>query len=83
MSEPLDPVTAGLVAVLEKVRQRAGLKEDRRRPHLDTLSGLDSVRELVAAGKKTPEAIVMAVKAAAGSLEPTSSIVADVSLGLE
>jgi hypothetical protein len=84
MSEPLDPVTAGLVAVLEKVRQRAGLKEDRLAgPLLDTLSGLDSVRELVAAGTKTPEAIVMAVKAAVGSLEPTSSIVADVSLGLE
>jgi uncharacterized membrane protein len=84
MSQPLDPVTAGLVAVLEKVRQRAGLKEDRLAgPNLDTLSRLDGVRELVAAGKKTPEAIVMAVKAAAGSLEPTSSIVADVSLGLE
>jgi len=84
MSEPLDPVTAGLVAVLEKVRQRAGLKEDRLvGPNLDTLSGLESVRELVATGTRAPEAIVMAVRAAAGSLEPTSSIVADVSLGLE
>lgn len=84
MSQPLDPVTASVVAALEKVRQRAGLKEDRLVGlNLDTLSGLDSVRELVAAGKSTPEAIVMAVKAAAGSLEPTSSIVADVSLGLE
>jgi hypothetical protein len=84
MSESLDPVTAGLAAVLEKVRQRAGLKEDRLvGPNLDTLSRLDSVRELVAVGKTTPEAIVMAIKAAAGSLEPTFSIVADVSLGLE
>jgi hypothetical protein len=84
MSEPLDPVTASLVAVLEKVRQRAGLKEDRLvGPNLDTLSRLDSVREFVAAGKTAPEAIVMAVRAAAGSLEPTFSIVADVSLGLE
>ena len=84
MSEPLDPVTAGLAAVLEKLRQRAGLKEDRLvGPNLDTLSRLDSVRELLAAGKTTPEAIVMAIKAAAGSLEPTASIVADVSLGLE
>ncbi len=84
MSQPLDPVTAGVVGALEKVRQRAGLREDRLVGlNLDTLSGLDSVRELVAAGKNTPEAIVMAVKAAAGSLEPTASIVADVSLGLE
>jgi hypothetical protein len=84
MSEPLDLVTASLVAVLEKVRQRAGLKEDRLvGPNLDTLSGLDSVQEFVAAGKTTPEAIVMAVRAAAGSLEPTFSIIADVSLGLE
>jgi hypothetical protein len=84
MSEPLDPVTAGLVAVLEKVRQRAGLQEDRLvGPNLDTLAGLDSVREMVALGKTTPEAIVIAIKAAAGSLEPTSSIVADVSLSLK
>lgn len=83
MTESLAPVTASLVAALEKVRQRAGLKEDRLvGPNLDTLSGLDSVQELVAAGKTTPEAIVVAVKAAAGSLDPTSSIVADVSLGL-
>jgi hypothetical protein len=84
MSEPLDPITAGLVAVLEKLRQRAGLKKDRLAgPNLDTLSALGSVQELVAAGNTAPEAIVMAVKAAAGSLEPTSSIVADISLGLQ
>lgn len=84
MTEPLDPVTAGLAAVLEKVRQRAGLQEDRLvGPNLDTLAGLDSVRELVTLGKTTPEAIVIAIKAAVGSLEPTPSIVADVSLGLK
>lgn len=37
----------------------------------------------MAAGDTTPRAIVKAVKAAAGTLEPTHSIVADVSLGLE
>jgi hypothetical protein len=84
MSEPLDPVTAGVAAVLYRLRQRAGLKEGRLAgTELDTLSGLDSVREFVAAGNRIPQAIVRAVRAAAGSLEPTSSIVADVSLGLE
>jgi hypothetical protein len=86
MTEPLDPVTAGLVAVLERVRKRAGLQADRLAgTDLDTLAGLDRVREL-AAGNATQQAVIQAViqavKDAAGALEPTYSIVADVSLGL-
>jgi hypothetical protein len=86
MSEPLDPVTAGLASVLKSLRTRTGLTEERlagTEIALDTLAGLDSVREFVAAGNPTSLAIVKAVKAAAGSLEPSYSIVADVSLGLE
>ena len=86
MSEPLDPVAAGLASVLKSLRTRTGLTEDRlagTEIALDTLAGLDRVREFVAAGNPTLLAIVKAVKAAAGSLEPTYSIVADVSLGLE
>ena len=84
MTEPLDPVTAGLVAVLQRVRKRAGLKEDRLvGTDLDTLAGLDRVGELVAAGSTPQQAVIQAVNEATGALEPTTySIVADVSLGL-
>ena len=84
MTEPLDPATAGLVAVLQRVRKRAGLKEDRLvGTDLDTLAGLDRVGELVAAGRTPQQAVIQAVNEAAGALEPTTySIVADVSLGL-
>jgi len=86
MSESLDPVTAGLASVLKSLRTRTGLTEERlagTEIALDTLAGLDRVREFMAAGNPILLAIVKAVKAAAGSLEPTYSIVADVSLGLE
>jgi hypothetical protein len=87
MSEPLDPITAGVASALKSLRTRAGLREDRlagAELPLDTLAGLESVRERVAAGEPVEQAIVRAVKAAARTLEPpTYSIVADVSLCLE
>ena len=85
MSEPLDPVTAGLASVLKSLRTRVGLTEDRLAATelaLDTLTGLESVRELISAGDTAERAVIQAVSAAVGTLEPTYSIVADVSLGL-
>jgi hypothetical protein len=85
MSEPLDPVTAGLASVLKSLRTRAGLTEERlagTEIALDTLTGLGRVGEFMVPGGTSAQAIIEAVKAAAGSLEPTYSIVADVSLGL-
>lgn len=85
MSEPVDPVTAGLASVLKSLRTRAGLKQGRlmgTEISLDALAGLDSVKEFVAAGQSAQEAIVTAVSAAVERLKPTYGIVADVSLGL-
>ncbi len=86
MAEPLDPVALGVASALKSLRTRAGLREERllgTELVLDTLAGLDSVRVLVNSGESTERAIVRAVQAAASTLEPTMSIVADVSLGLE
>jgi hypothetical protein len=86
MAEPLDPATLGVASALKSLRTRAGLREDRLHGTelaLDTLTGLDGVRALVNAGESPERAIVRAVRAAAGTLEPTMSIVADASLGLE
>lgn len=86
MAEPLDPAAAGVASALKSLRTRAGLREDRLHGTelvLDTLTGLDVVRELMNAGEPAERAIVRAVRAATGTLEPTLSIVADVSLGLE
>jgi hypothetical protein len=86
MAEPPDPVALGVASALKSLRTRAGLREERllgTELVLDTLAGLDSVRALVNSGESTERAIVRAVQAAAGTLEPTMSIVADVSLGLE
>ena len=84
MTEPLDPAADGVVAVLQRVRKRAGLKQDRLAGNdLDMLAGLDRVGDVVAAGSTPQQAVIQAVKDAAGALEPTYSIVADVSLGLE
>jgi hypothetical protein len=87
MSEPLDPITAGVASALKSLRTRAGLREDRlagAELPLDTLAGLESVRVRQAAGATVEQAIVQAVRAAARTLEPpTYSIVADVSLRLE
>jgi len=86
MAEPIDPVAVGVASALKSLRTRAGLREDRLHGtelDLDTLTGLDSVRALVDAGESPERAIVRAVRAAAGALEPTMSIVADASLGLE
>ena len=86
MAEPLDPVALGIASALKSLRTRAGLREERLHGTeltLETLTGLDSVRALVHAGESPERAIVRAVRAAAGTLEPTMSIVADASLGLE
>ena len=86
MAEPTDPAALGIASVLKSLRTRAGLREERlhgTEVALDTLTGLDSVRALVNAGESPERAIVRAVRAAAGALEPTMSIVADASLGLE
>src|SRR5689334_18090329 len=86
MAEPIDPVAVGVASALKSLRTRAGLREERllgTELALDTLAGLDSVRARVNSGESTERAIVRAVQAAASTLEPTMSIVADVSLGLE
>jgi transcriptional regulator with XRE-family HTH domain len=86
MSEPLDPVAAGVASLLKSLRTRTGLQESRltgTELPLDTLTGLGRVRAFVAAGDTQEQAIVRAVREAASSLEPTLSIVADVSLSLE
>lgn len=86
MSDPQNPVAAALASELKSLRTRAGLREDRlsgTELALDTLRGLDSVRELMAEGRPAEQAIVQAVRAAAGAIEPTLSIVVDASLGLE
>jgi hypothetical protein len=85
MSEPLDPIAAGVASALKSLRARAGLREDRLAGNelaLDTLAGLSSVRALMAAGDTREHAIVRAITTAVSALEPTYSIVADVSLGL-
>src|SRR6266702_5486003 len=86
MAEPLDPAALGVASALKSLRTRAGLREGRLHGTelaLDTLTGLDSVRALVNAGESPERAIVRAVRTAAGTLEPTMSIVADASLSLE
>ncbi len=86
MSEPLDPVAAGVASLLKSLRTRTGLHEDRltgTELPLDTLTGLERVRAFVIAGDTPEQAIVRAVREAASSLDPTLSIVADVSLSLE
>jgi hypothetical protein len=85
MAEPLDPAALGVASALKSLRTRTGLREERLRGTevvLDTLTGLESVRALVNARQSSEQAIVHAVRAAAGMLEPTMSIVADASLGL-
>jgi hypothetical protein len=86
MAEPLDPAILGVASALKSLRTRAGLREERLHGTelaLDTLTGLESIRALVNAGEFPERAIVRAVRAAAGTLEPTMSIVVDASLGLE
>src|SRR5260370_8989298 len=85
MAEPLDPALLGVASALKSLRTRAALREERLRGtevSLDTLAGLDSVRVLIHAGQAAERAIVRAVQAAAGTLEPTMSIVAAASLAL-
>ncbi|WP_300607060.1 hypothetical protein [Trebonia sp.] len=84
MAEPLDSIAAGVASALKSLRARAGLREERlgdTGPALDSLAGLASVRD--AGGTSVEQAVVRAVRTAAARLEPTYSIVADVSLSLE
>jgi hypothetical protein len=84
MPDPLDPIAAGVASALKTMRARAGLREERlgdSGPALDSMAGLASVRD--AGGGSVEQAVVQAVRAAAARLEPTYSIVADVSLALE
>jgi transcriptional regulator with XRE-family HTH domain len=86
MSEPLDPVAAGVASLLKSLRTRAGLQEDRLSSTelpLDPLTGLDRVQAFMAAGAPAERAIVQAVREAASTLPPTLMIVADASLSLE
>jgi hypothetical protein len=86
MSDPLDPVAAGVASLLKSLRTRAGLQEDRLSSTelpLDPLTGLDRVQAVMAAGETPERAIVLAVREAASSLPPTLMIVADVSLSLQ
>lgn len=85
MSEPLDPVAAGVASLLKSLRTRAGLHEARlsgTELQLDPLTGLDRVQAFTAAGAPAERAIVLAVREAASSLPPTLMIVADMSLSL-
>jgi hypothetical protein len=86
MAEPLDPATLGVASALKSLRTRNGLREERLHGTelaLDTLTGLDSIRALVNAGESPERAIVRAARTAAGTLEPTMSIVVDAALSLE
>jgi hypothetical protein len=86
MAEPTDPAAPSVASALKSLRTRAGLREERllgTELDLDTLTGLDSVRMLINAGDSPERAIVRAIRVATGTLEPTMSIVADASLGLE
>jgi transcriptional regulator with XRE-family HTH domain len=86
MSEPLDPVAAGVASLLKSLRTRTGLQQDRlagTELPLDALTGLERVRGLMTAGLTPGQAIVQAVREAASALPPTLMIVADASLSLE
>lgn len=85
MTESLSPSTAGVASALKGLRVRAGLTRERLSASewaRDTLAGLPAVRQLVDAGEDPELAIIHAVQEAAITLEPTPSIVADVSLAL-
>ena len=86
MADPADPAAAAVASLLKSLRTRTGLREDRLNSTelaLDALTGLERVRGLLDTSTSILQAIVRAVRAAASSLEPTMSIIADVSLGLE
>jgi hypothetical protein len=85
MPAPLDPAAGAVALLLKSLRTRAGLDEERltgTELPLDALLQLDRVRQLVQEGETPQRAIVLAVRTAAGALDPTLSIVADVSLRL-
>lgn len=85
MTEPLNPSAAGVASALKSLRVRAGLTKERLSASelaRDTLAGLPAVRQLTDAGEEPEAAIMHAVREAAKTLQPTLSIVADVSLAL-
>ncbi len=85
MAETLNPSAAGVASALKSLRVRAGLTKERLSASelaRDTLAGLPAVRQLIDAGEEPEAAIMHAVQEAAKTLEPTLSIVADVSLAL-
>jgi hypothetical protein len=86
MAEPQDSGALSMASTLKRLRTHAGLREDRLHNteiDLAPLIGLARVKAFTGAGVGEERAIVRAVRAAAGTLDPTMSIVADASLGLE
>lgn len=85
MPDSADFGAAAVAALLTSLRTRTGLREDRltgTELALDALTGLERVRGLLDPNTSIQQAIVRAVRTAASSLEPTMSIIADVSLNL-
>jgi hypothetical protein len=83
--EPIDPAAVAVASVLKSLRTRAGLQVRRltgTELSLHTLEGLEGVQRLEAQGESPESAIVRAVQHAASIIQPTLSIIADVSLGL-
>ena len=86
MPELADSAAVGVASVLKSLRTRAGLQEHRltgTELSLRPLTDLEQVRQLEARGESRERAIIRAVQNAASLLEPTQSIVADVSLCLK
>jgi hypothetical protein len=83
MPATLDPIAAGVASALKTLRTRNGLRGDRLAeagPALDTLTGLAIFKQYP--GPTVAAGVIQAVRAAARTLEPTYSIVVDVSLAL-
>ena len=83
MPAPLDPIAAGVASALKTLRTRNGLRGDRLAdpgPALDTLTGLAIFKQYP--GATLANRVIQSVRAAARTLEPTYSIVVDVSLAL-
>jgi hypothetical protein len=83
MPGTLDPIAAGVASALKNLRTRNGLRGDRLAeagPALDTLTGLAIFKHYP--GATVADGVIQSVRAAARTLEPTYSIVVDVSLAL-
>ena len=85
MAEPPDPAARCVASALKSLRTRAGLREERLHGTelaLDTLTGMDCVPALVNAGNPGTGHRARRPRGRR-QLEPTMSIIADASLGLE